>query len=93
MSDTPNSIRIKCGGDHGGRYTILDETTERWETTARGTAIVRTCESERQLRKAAVELVERADEEGPLGADEIAAALSTGLFKIEYRTDVSAGPE
>jgi hypothetical protein len=93
MTDTPGSVRIRTGDRHAGRFTILDETTDRWPTDARGKAIVRTCESERLLRQAVVRAVERADTDGPLRADQLADILSTRMFTVSYDTTIDTNTD
>lgn len=88
-SDVPSQVRIRCGNENRGRFIILDETTDRFSTDARSTAVVQACANERDLRANALELVETAVAEGPLRAEEIAAVLSTSRWSIDVETDVT----
>jgi len=90
VQDIPKSVRIACGEDYSGRYTILSETKKRWNTSVMSKAIVHSCNNERLLRQAVISAVQRADEEGPLRADQLAEELSTGMFTVNYETEIDA---
>jgi len=88
-SDVPSQVRIRCGEENRGRFIILDETTDRFSTDARSTAVVQACANERDLRSNVVEAVSTAVTDGPLRAEELAKILSTSRWSIDVTTDVT----